>query len=53
MNKFVIWTGMSIGGSIGWWLGSMVGIMTAFVLSVVGTAFGLYAARRLFANYLL
>ena len=41
--------GMSIGGWIGWWAGEHVGLMTAFMLSMVGTGAGLYFGRR-FAN---
>lgn len=42
--------GMSVGGWIGWWLGAFVGTMTAFMLSVVGTAVGVYAVRRMVAG---
>ncbi len=43
----VAWTGATIGGWIGWWLGSFVGPMTAFLVSGVGTAVGLYYTRRM------
>jgi hypothetical protein len=36
----------SAGGAIGWWVGSGLGIMTAFFLSLVGTAVGTYYARK-------
>ncbi len=36
-----------MGGSLGWWLGARHGIMTAFIISMVGTGVGLYLARRL------
>lgn len=39
--------GTSIVGGIGWWLGDKIGIMTAVVLSAVGTGVGLYLAHRL------
>jgi hypothetical protein len=42
----------SLGGALGWWLGGLEGIMTAFFLSVLGTALGVYAARRLMDEYL-
>lgn len=51
MGKLVGWIGATIGGGIGWWLGARVGIMTAFMVSVVGTGAGLYAARRYFSDY--
>jgi hypothetical protein len=37
---------MTVGGGVGWSLGSHLGFMTAFMLSMVGTGAGLYAARR-------
>ena len=41
----------SIGGGIGWWLGSYVGIMTALFLSILGTGAGLYYALRIHREY--
>jgi len=41
-----------MGGQLGWWLGSHVGFMTAFLLSAVGTGAGLYFARRLLDVFL-
>ena len=35
-----------IGGWIGWALGDRFGMMTAMVLGLVGTATGVYVARR-------
>jgi hypothetical protein len=42
--------GAFIGGSIGWYLGALVGTGTAFVLSMVGTAVGVYFAKNLKAK---
>ena len=39
-----------IGGTIGWYLGALLGTGTAFVLSMVGTAAGIYAAKNLKAR---
>lgn len=50
MNKIILMTGMSAGGWAGWWLGSPVGFMAAFVLSVLGTAAGIVVARRLIGS---
>ena len=50
--KMVVILGASVGGGIGWWLGSRFGVMTAFFLSVIGTAAGAYLARRWVTNYL-
>jgi signal transduction histidine kinase len=37
---------MTLGGGFGWWLGAHHGIMTAFILSIVGTGVGLYIGKR-------
>jgi len=42
--------GAFIGGTIGWYLGDLVGTTTAFVLSMVGTAVGVYFAKSLKAK---
>ena len=39
-------------GGAGWWLGAHVGVMTAFMLNMVGTGIGLYAGRRAARHYL-
>jgi hypothetical protein len=36
-----------VGGGIGWAAGSPVGIMTAFMLSMLGTGIGIYVGKRL------
>ncbi|HZS60211.1 MAG TPA: hypothetical protein VFA43_13130 [Gemmatimonadaceae bacterium] len=46
MSKLASFIGMTVGGAIGWYAGNLVGIMTAFILSCVGTGVGLYVARR-------
>jgi hypothetical protein len=43
--------GASAGGALGWWAGARVGLMTAFIVSVVGTGAGMYAARRVQDHY--
>jgi hypothetical protein len=52
MTKALVFMAAMIGGGIGWWLGSFIGIMTAFMVSVVGTAVGVYAARQISAEYI-
>jgi len=32
---------------VGWWVGSHFGLMTAFILSMVGVGLGMYYGRRL------
>jgi hypothetical protein len=48
--KFFIFIGTNVGASIGWSLGEPYGIMTAFIVSGVFSAAGVYAgwwaARR-------
>jgi hypothetical protein len=50
--KLLVFVGATIGGSIGWWIGARVGTMTAFMVSIVGTAIGVYYTRRWIATYL-
>ena len=53
MSKVLAFVGASIGGWFGWWLGGvLVGMTTAFVLSIVGTAGGVYVGRRIARQYL-
>jgi hypothetical protein len=52
MGKLMAIVGTTIGGGIGWWLGARAGVMTAFILSMVGTGVGLYASRWFVSNYL-
>jgi hypothetical protein len=47
VNKLLAVVGATIGGYAGWALGAPMGIMTAFVVSMVGTGIGIYAGRRL------
>ena len=52
LSKLAGFAGATIGGAAGWWLGIHVGYMTGFLLSTVGTAAGLYFARRWASGYL-
>jgi hypothetical protein len=52
MKKVLVILSISIGGWIGWWLGSYIGFMTAYFLSVVGAAAGLYFGQKIMRNYL-
>lgn len=52
MSKILMFIGASAGGSAGWWIGAHVGIMTAFFVSVLGSALGLYGAHRFTSTYL-
>ena len=51
MLKLYSFIGATIGSYAGWALGSTVGIMTAFMVSMVGTGLGIYAGRRVARYY--
>ena len=46
MNKLIGFVAATIGSYAGWALGARFGIMTAFMLSMVGTGVGIYVGRR-------
>ena len=46
MRGILNFLGMTVGGWIGWQLGALVSLFAAFVVSMVGTGLGLYAAQR-------
>jgi uncharacterized membrane protein YeaQ/YmgE (transglycosylase-associated protein family) len=50
VTRVVVFVGASAGGWLAWWAASSFGTMTAFMASIVGTAIGIYAARR-WASY--
>ncbi len=52
MKKVLDILSISIGGWIGWWLGNYFGFMTAYFLSVVGAAAGLYFGRKIMRSFL-
>lgn len=51
LNKMLGFIGATAGGAIGWWAGERVGLMTAFMLSMVGTGLGIYAGIRVARHY--
>jgi hypothetical protein len=51
MKKLLGFVGATLGGAVGWWAGSAVGIMTAFMVSTVASGVGLYLGRRLADHY--
>jgi uncharacterized membrane protein YeaQ/YmgE (transglycosylase-associated protein family) len=51
VTKLLGFVGATIGSSLGWWMGSGVGTMTAFMLSMVGTGVGIYFGRRVAHHY--
>jgi hypothetical protein len=34
-------------GAVGWWLGTKIGLMTAFILSGIGSVAGVYLGWRI------
>jgi len=52
VQRLFSFLGATIVGSVGWWLGAFVGIMTAFFLSIIGSGVGMYLGRRLARHYL-
>ena len=51
MTKLFGFLGATIGSYAGWWLGSRIGVMTAFMVSMLGTGLGIYAGRRVARSY--
>lgn len=51
MKGVIVLVAVSVGGGIGWWLGALIGLGTAIVLSAVGSALAVYYIRRLLAEY--
>ena len=51
MLRLYSFLGATVGSYAGWALGSTVGFMTAFMVSMVGTGLGIYAGRRVARYY--
>jgi hypothetical protein len=52
MKKVLVLTGSTLGSYLGWWAGAPIGMVTAFMLSMVGLGLGMYAGNRLCARLL-
>ena len=52
MRKLCIMVAVCILSWVGWWLGEKVGLMTAWVLSGVGSLAGVYVGWRIHRDYL-
>jgi membrane protein YqaA with SNARE-associated domain len=50
--RFLLFVGMTVGGAIGWWIGSYGGIWAALLVSAAGSLAGVYVAYRLTRDYL-
>jgi len=51
MKFLLLLTGSSLGGWAGWTLGKPFGMMLGFLLSLIGTGVGVYAARWFIRDY--
>jgi hypothetical protein len=51
MRKILVLVVSTIGSALGWWLGAKIGIMTAFMLSMVGLGVGVWGGTRLAARW--
>ena len=51
MLKLYSFIGATVGSYAGWAIGSPVGFTTAFMVSMVGTGFGIYFGRRVAKHY--
>ena len=47
VTKIIVMLTTTVGSALGWWLGARLGIMTAFVLSMIGFGVGMWAGRKL------
>ena len=54
MTRLLMFVGTTVGGYLGWWLGECLGfgMMGAFLVSILGSAVGIYAAWRVVTDYL-
>jgi hypothetical protein len=50
--KLCIFVGLNLGGYVGWELGEHIGLMTAFLVSGLGSAVGIYVGWRFAREYL-
>ncbi|MEP6731550.1 MAG: hypothetical protein ABJE10_12960 [bacterium] len=51
LTKLLSFIGATVGGGIGWWAGESYGFVVAFMVSMVGTGFGIYYGRKLGRHY--
>jgi hypothetical protein len=51
MTKLMMLVASTIGSAVGWWAGAKIGIMTAFMVSMLGTGIGMYYGRKVAQHY--
>ena len=47
MKRLCIIMSMTLVGAVGWWVGAKIGLITAFILSGVGSMAGIYLGWRI------
>ncbi len=47
MKKLLMLVLSTVGSAAGWWLGALVGTMTAFIVSMIGVGAGIWCGARL------
>ncbi len=52
MKRIFGWLGVFLIGSVGWWLGGYWNFTAAALLSLIGSAVGLYWGRRIYDDYI-
>ena len=52
MKRMLVSLGFTVGSTVGWFVGASIGTMTAFMVSIVFGAAGVYVALRWAANNL-
>ncbi len=51
MMKLFMIVGITVFGSLGWWLGSKWGIYTSLLFSTVGSLIGLWLAYKFYKEF--
>ena len=51
MKRFFAFLGATVGGYAGWQLGAPAGLLTGYLVSVVGSGAGIYVGIRLAGRY--
>jgi hypothetical protein len=52
MKKFFMIICLTIFSWLGWWIGAKIGLMTAYIFSVIGGMVGVYVGWKINRDYL-
>lgn len=47
MTRLLVLVGTTLGSTLGWWIGAPLGLMVAFIFSMIGFGCGMYAGTTL------